>query len=234
MAKILNIETSTEVCSVSLSIDGNVGENYLKLYIPDNKEKPKMVHSSQLSIFVDEILNRTNEKIIPDAVAISSGPGSYTGLRIGVSLAKGICFAANIPLISVDTLLLLAEMAKNYSKIDCERFVPMIDARRMEVYTAVFDKDLNKISETKSLIISQNSFEEFKNHKTLFCGNGINKLKDFLNSENFIILNNIYPSAQCMGRISEQLFAKKQFVDLVYFEPFYLKDFIATTPKRVF
>lgn len=234
MAKILNIETSTEVCSVSLSIDGRVEDNYLKLYIPDNEEKPKMVHSSQLAIFVDEIINKINGKIIPDAVAISSGPGSYTGLRIGVSLAKGICFAANIPLISVDTLLLLAEMAKNSSNIECERFVPMIDARRMEVYTAVFDRDLNKISETKSIIINENSFDEFKKHKTLFCGNGINKLKEFLNNENFVVLDNIYPSAQYMGRIAEQLFAKNEFVDLVYFEPFYLKDFIATTPKNVF
>lgn len=235
MAIILNIETSTEVCSVSISFDGIVSKDFLKIHFPEENAGQKLEHSKLLAKFIDEILNNNplNVKIKPDAIAISSGPGSYTGLRIGTSLAKGYCFAANIPIIAVDTMKIIVEMAKTKINFDFDYLLPMIDARRMEVYTAIFDNEFNKTTDTFSKIIDKNSFTEFSDKKIVLSGNGIYKIKSFFDNNKYNFLDNIYPSAEYMGMLSEKSFNKSDFVDIVYFEPHYLKDFIATVPKKL-
>ena len=233
MSLILNIETSTEVCSVSISENGKC--KHLKicgnnLQTTDNKGN----HSKLLAVFINDILTENN--ILPkhlNAVAISSGPGSYTGLRIGVSSCKGFCFGANLPLISVNTLLIMANMAINMHKNNFDLYIPMIDARRMEVYSAIFDKNLDFISDVEAKIIDENSYSEIKNKKVAFFGNGSDKCKEILNNNNFTFLSDIFPSAEYMCNLSEKLFLEKKFEDLVYFEPFYLKEFVATMPKKL-
>ena len=234
MSLILNIETSTEICSVSISENGKC--KYFKIFGHKNTTNDnKGNHSKLLAVFINEILTENNilaQQL--DAVAISSGPGSYTGLRIGVSTCKGFCFGTKLPLISVNTLQIMANMAVNLYKNDIDLYVPMIDARRMEVYTAIFDKNLDFLSNVEAKIIDENSYSNIKNKKIAFFGNGMTKCKDIFTNGNFSFLPNIFPSAEYMDSLSEKFFLEKKFVDLVYFEPFYLKEFMATTPKNKF
>ncbi len=225
MALILNIDTSTTVCSVALSKDGKM------LAIKENNEG--LNHSVSLGVYIDDILKENQlDSTHLDAVAVSMGPGSYTGLRIGVSIAKGICFGAEKPLIAVPTLQALAQSVSEELQEEA-LYCPMIDARRMEVYTAFFGKDNQVLIDTKAEIIDENSFEELlAKYKVFFFGNGSGKLKDTLTAPNAHFIENIETSAQHLIPIAEQLFTEQKFVDVAYFEPFYLKDFIATTPKK--
>lgn len=227
MIRILNIETSTDICSVSISVNGEC----IALKITENDRS----HSKILASFIKDVLDETklNAKDI-NAVAISSGPGSYTGLRIGASTAKGFCYGANIPLIAVNTMQIIAKMAlQQKNNLDNNSvIIPMIDAKRMEVYVAGFNLKLEKTFDTKAEIITKDSFSELNNKNLIFCGNGIEKCKNVLNGSNILYLNDIYPSAENMGYFSNILYNKSVFENVVTFEPFYLKDFIATTPKN--
>lgn len=225
MSLILNIDTSTSVCSVALAKNGET------FAIKENKEG--LNHSILLGKYIDELLKENNLGSHElDAVAISMGPGSYTGLRIGVSMAKGLCFGAGKPLIAVPTLQALALSVSSQLK-EKVLYCPMIDARRMEVYTAFFDLNNTPVVDTQAEIIDENSFAGLlAKHRIYFFGNGSEKVKSTLTSPNAHFIENIDTSARHMTQLSEQLWNKKQFVDVAYFEPFYLKDFIATTPKK--
>jgi tRNA threonylcarbamoyladenosine biosynthesis protein TsaB len=217
---ILNIETATKNCSVSIAQNG-------KTIALNEMAEEHFSHSEKLHLFIDSLL-KENQIAYKDlsAVALSSGPGSYTGLRIGTSTAKGLCFALDIPLISVDTLLVLAKQVNENSLI-----IPMLDARRMEVYTAIFDENHNRKTPVQALVVDENSFDEIT-EKAVFIGDGATKCKEILNRENFIFWDEIrYPSAGEMGEISFDKFQKKEFEDIAYFEPFYLKEFFTGAKK---
>lgn len=225
MALILNIDTSTSICSVALARDGNT------ISLKENKEG--LNHSVLLGSYIDDILkdNQITANQL-DAVAISMGPGSYTGLRIGVSMAKGLCFAAGKPLIAINTLQALA-LAVSSSLQEDAWYCPMIDARRMEVYTAFFNRNNDTLVDTKAEIINEDSFADIlSEHLVYFFGNGSAKIKNTLTGNNVRYLEDIETSAQNLAQLSEQKFQEKQFEDIAYFEPFYLKDFIATVPKQ--
>lgn len=216
MAYILNIETATKNCSVALAKDGN-------LILCRQIAEQGYSHAEKLHVFIEEILKESNVTFPQlQAVAVSQGPGSYTGLRIGVSAAKGLCYALGIPLIAIDTLQVLARQAKITSGI----IVPMIDARRMEVYSAVFNLDYEKIRNVQAEIITTDSFSEIE-EMVYFIGDSSEKCKAVLTRANFVFLDDIvYPSAREMCMLSFQNFQNKNFEDLAYFEPFYLKDFM--------
>ncbi|WP_291116164.1 tRNA (adenosine(37)-N6)-threonylcarbamoyltransferase complex dimerization subunit type 1 TsaB [Flavobacterium sp. UBA6135] len=215
MCYILNIETSTKNCSVSLALHGE---------IISSREVADLgySHAEKLHVFISEVLAEHTIQVSDlSAVAISSGPGSYTGLRIGVAAAKGLSYAANIPLIAVDTMEILARQIQVGEGV----IVPMIDARRMEVYTATFDKDYIKIGPTKAEIISEDFYKN-KDGKVTLLGDGAMKCEGILNQPKFTIFTNAnYPSALQMGNLSYASFKKNEFVDIAYFEPFYLKEF---------
>jgi tRNA threonylcarbamoyladenosine biosynthesis protein TsaB len=221
MALILNIETATKNCSVALSKDGKT------LAIREIAEQ-NFSHAEKLHVFIEELLLETNASLQDvQSIAVSKGPGSYTGLRIGVSAAKGLCYALSIPLIAVDTLEILARKIKVSSGI----ILPMIDARRLEVYSAFFDSNFAKIRETKAEVINENSFQDESDMLHLI-GDGALKFKEILNAEKFKYYPDIqYPSAAEMGLISFEKFQNNQFEDVAYFEPLYLKDFVLITKK---
>ena len=223
----LHIETSTKVCSVAVTEDGAV------LFEKVDKSGPS--HAVQLGVFVDEAISYIDNHGIPfDAVAVSQGPGSYTGLRIGVSEAKGLCFGLKVPLISVPTLELLActTMFRNYFEEDV-LYCPMIDARRMEVYSAVYDNALNDVVPVGAYVIDEHTFSDLlDNRRIVFSGNGSTKCKDVIKHRNAIFVEGIVPLATDMLALAERAFRNGQFEDVAYFEPFYLKEFIATTPKN--
>lgn len=233
MAIILNIETSTEVCSVSLAQDGET--------LFQKESSDGLNHSKLLTVFIQDLFkeNRVSFKQL-DAVAVSKGPGSYTGLRIGVSVAKGLCYGLNIPLISVGSLDSMADHVaanlKNYfvaQKEDKVLICPMIDARRMEVYTALYDFNGDPILPVSAEIIDENSFGEYlKDHKILFFGNGAEKCRGKITHPNAVFEGPERTSARFMQNLSEMKYKKQQFEDVAYFEPFYLKDFVATIPKN--
>ena len=227
MSCILHIETSTKVCSVAVTEDGAV------LFEKVDKSGPS--HAVQLGVFVDEAISYIDNHGIPfDAVAVSQGPGSYTGLRIGVSEAKGLCFGLKVPLISVPTLELLActTMFRNYFEEDV-LYCPMIDARRMEVYSAVYDNALNDVVPVGAYVIDEHTFSDLlDNRRIVFSGNGSTKCKDVIKHRNAIFVEGIVPLATDMLALAERAFRNGQFEDVAYFEPFYLKEFIATTPKN--
>ena len=218
MAIILNIETATKNCSVSLSKNGKT------IFFKEHADQGYS-HAEKLHVFIDQVIKECQINISEiNAVAVSKGPGSYTGLRIGVSAAKGLCYALNIPLIAVDTLEILANQVQKKDGL----IVPMLDARRMEVYSAIFNNDLEKISETKAEILSTESYAEI-NEKIYFVGDCQEKSQTVFTKNNFEFLPEIvYPSANEMSKISYQKFENKQFEDVAYFEPFYLKDFLLT------
>ncbi|MGQ2982812.1 tRNA (adenosine(37)-N6)-threonylcarbamoyltransferase complex dimerization subunit type 1 TsaB [Flavobacterium sp.] len=216
MAYILNIETATKNCSVCVAKDGVVVS--LKEYAGEG-----YAHAEKLHVFIDEALREAGiDYKSLDAVAVSMGPGSYTGLRIGVSAAKGLCYALSLPLIAIDTLELLARRLK----IDEGRIIPMIDARRMEAYTAVFDAGYHKLKETKAQIITEDPFNEIEGTLHL-VGDGAEKCRPVLNSARFVYHEDIvYPSSSEMAIVSYDKHKKSDTVDVAYFEPFYLKDFL--------
>ncbi|MFV0593571.1 MAG: tRNA (adenosine(37)-N6)-threonylcarbamoyltransferase complex dimerization subunit type 1 TsaB [Draconibacterium sp.] len=232
MATILNIETSTEVCSVSLTKDGK------SIFLKENTEG--LSHSQLLTVFIEELFKSAgfNKKEL-DAVAVSKGPGSYTGLRIGVSVAKGLCYGLNIPLIGVGSINAMGHyVAEHVADFYTENnddllFCPMIDARRMEVYTAVFNPKGEKIREVSAEIINENSFSDLMNKKKiLFFGNGAEKCKATLTHPNAVFEGPSKTSARFMQKLSENKFNQGEFENVAYFEPFYLKDFVATIPRN--
>lgn len=223
MALILNIETSTKNCSVSLSDEGNIIA--LKELNDGNYS-----HAEKLNVFIDAVMNDTDKTVNNlNAVAISKGPGSFTGLRIGVSSAKGLCYALDIPLISVSTLRSLA------LQVDVENgfVIPMLDARRMEVYSAAFDSENNQIREIEAEILTENSFENYLNKKlTYFIGDGVTKTSEIIAHQNAVFIADKLPSAREMAKLSYIKYLNNDFEDVAYFEPFYLKDFLITTKKK--
>ena len=231
---ILCIETSTAVCSVALVENGKV--------IALRESLDGQNHAEKITIFIDEVMKEANVSYRDlDAVATSMGPGSYTGLRIGVSTAKGLCYAMEKPLIAVDTLAAMAYGFKDYKTTRLQDYklestdilCPMIDARRMEVYSAFFNEQLERISETNAIIIEENSFMEMKqnNHLYLF-GDGADKLASlFENDENITVVEKFHCSAAYMAELADKAFKNNDFVDTAYFEPFYLKNFVPGMPK---
>lgn len=227
-AMILCLETATPVCSVAL--------NEVCCTIALRETEGQNAHSEKITNFIREVMEtaKIDYKQL-DAVAVSKGPGSYTGLRIGVSTAKGICYAADLPLMAIDTLeaMVYGMKEKLGSQItENDLLIPMIDARRMEVYAAIFDTHLNKIQDTAALVIDENSFEDLrKNHHLWLFGDGAPKLsKTFENQSNISIIDGFKPSAAFMRPLAEKALREHDFVDVAYFEPFYLKDFIAGKP----
>ncbi|MCQ2375536.1 MAG: tRNA (adenosine(37)-N6)-threonylcarbamoyltransferase complex dimerization subunit type 1 TsaB [Salinivirgaceae bacterium] len=226
MALILSFETSTTVCSVALSRNG---------VIVDSQESfETKSHASLLTVFAQDILQRNSISAQElDAVAVSQGPGSYTGLRIGVSAAKGLCYSLGKKLLAVDTLKAMALMAADKVEAKPDVFCAMIDARRMEVYCAMFDQQLNRISNTEAVVVDENSFAAtLSGKKVAFFGDGAAKCMPVINSQNAVLVDGVYPSARYMAVLAEQSFAAGDFKDVAYFEPFYLKDFVATKPKN--
>ena len=224
MALILNLETATTNCSVSLAKNGEVIA--IKEYNSANYS-----HSEQLHVFIQDVLREASlDRTDLDAVAVSKGPGSYTGLRIGVSAAKGLCFALDIPLISVSTLRSMAEQAKD---AEVDFIVPVLDARRMEVYSQVFDKTLKEVRETRAEIVSADSFQDYVNKgKVMLLGSGAEKCMGVVGSNKVIYRTEIVPSAKEMGSLSHIKYKEKDFEDVAYFEPYYLKDFILQGKKK--
>ena len=220
---ILNIETATKNCSVSLSKNG-------KLLALKEICEANFSHAEKLHQFIKAVLNASQITFNDlSAVAISKGPGSYTGLRIGVSTAKGLCFALDIPLISVLTLESLAYAAK----ADEGYIIPMLDARRQEVFTAVFNADYTVIKDTYNYILDENSYSDYLNNsKVTFIGDGVTKTKDIIKHKNAQFLEGYFPSAKEMVSLSYKKYINNDFEDVAYFEPFYLKDFYVTVSKK--
>ncbi|TXE18015.1 tRNA (adenosine(37)-N6)-threonylcarbamoyltransferase complex dimerization subunit type 1 TsaB [Psychroserpens burtonensis] len=223
MSIILSIETSTKNCSVSLSKQGEtlvLKEDYNINYS----------HAELLHVFIDDVLKTANiKKTEIDAIAVSKGPGSYTGLRIGVSAAKGLCYALDKPLISVSTLHALARQLDTQEGV----IVPMLDARRMEVYSAIYDYEFNLIRKIEAQILDELSFkEELNNGKVFFIGNGTEKTKALLSHDNAVYIDNKLPSSNEMSALAYNKYIIGDTEDVAYFEPFYLKDFIALKPKK--
>lgn len=233
MAIILNIETSTEVCSVSIAKNG------ITLFKKESQEG--LNHSRILTVFIEEIFNENNfEAKTLNAVAVSKGPGSYTGLRIGVSVAKGLCYGLNIPLISVNSLEIMGfYAAQNQEKYNLGKdekpllFCPMIDARRMEVYTALYNSQGEEIRQVSAEIIDEHFLSNLlENHKILFFGNGADKCKTQITHKNALFEGPKTTSSVFMQMFAEKKFNNREFEDIAYFEPFYLKNFVATIPKN--
>lgn len=232
MAIVLCIETATSVCSVALAKDNTL--------IASRESNQKNVHASLVSVFIDETIREAglNFKDL-DAIAISKGPGSYTGLRIGVSTAKGLCYALDIPLIAISTPRSMAAgmnrfLNNSQDYVEPNALVcPMIDARRMEVYTALYDLTNTEIREIGADIIEKNSFGDYLQKSPIyFFGDGAEKCKEILSYQNNARFNEfVLPSAVHMIDLAFQRFNKTQFVDVAYFEPFYLKDFVAGKPR---
>lgn len=226
MATILQIETATSVCSVALSVNGKT--------VALKEEKAPNIHASSLTLFIEEVMKSADVSYASlDAIAVSKGPGSYTGLRIGVSTAKGLCFALDKPLIAINTLKMMASgylsQHPNFGGLVC----PMIDARRMEVFTAVYSHDLAEVQHTHAKIIDEKSFApELQNHFVAFIGDGAEKCKLTLDHPNAHFYSDNFNSAALMSELVDEAFTSKSFEDVAYFEPFYLKDFVLTTPKK--
>ncbi|WP_299183596.1 tRNA (adenosine(37)-N6)-threonylcarbamoyltransferase complex dimerization subunit type 1 TsaB [uncultured Chryseobacterium sp.] len=222
--KILYLETSSKNCSVAISDD----EKLLCLCeeVSENYKQSESLHT-----FVEWALEGAGISLKEiEAVSLGKGPGSYTGLRIGASSAKGFCYGLKVPLVAVNSLESMIEpfLGQNYDYI-----VPLIDARRMEVYTAVYDgKTGNEISETEAKILDEFSFEEFKDRKVIFVGDGAKKTKEILQLPNAEYNDNIYPSAQYLIKKTVEKIKEKDFEDIAYFEPFYLKDFHGVKKKK--
>jgi len=223
LALILNIETSTTNCSVSLSKEGET------LVLKEDYNN-KYSHAELLHNYIDEVIIEAKIPLSSlDAIAISKGPGSYTGLRIGVSAAKGLCVALDKPLISTPTLEALAHQVNSDEGV----IVSMLDARRMEVYSAVFNANHQQIRETQAQILDGNSFKKYlEEGKVFFIGNGVAKTKELITHENAIFVEGKLPSANDMSQLAYQKYKKSDIEDVAYFEPYYLKDFIAIKPNK--
>lgn len=223
MALVLNIETATTNCSVSLSKDGET------LVLKEDNSSGYS-HAETLHLFIDEVFKISEIKPTEiDAIAVSKGPGSYTGLRIGVSSAKGLCFALNKPLIAISTLESLAHQLQ----IDNGLIIPVLDARRMEVYSAIYNSKLELVRGIEADILTEESYNELlKTNKVYFIGNGVEKTKGLIQHPNAIYVEGKLPSANEMALLVEQKYKKSDTEDVAYFEPYYLKDFVALKKKN--
>lgn len=229
MSCILSIETSTDVCSVAVSQDGTC------IFEKEDSSGPN--HAVKLGVFVDEALSFIDSHLIPlDAVAVSCGPGSYTGLRIGVSMAKGICYGRSVKLLSVPTLhllcvpVLLREQIQEENALLC----PMLDARRMEVYAQLFDRALNEVRPIQADVVDADTYKSYLDERPVyFFGNGAEKCIEVINHPNAHLIKNVEPLAKNMFPLAEKWMMNEQFEDVAYFVPFYLKDFVAKTPKKL-
>ena len=226
MSTLLSIETATPVCSCTLSRDG-----VILLHREDFRGQS---HASLLGQYVHEIMTYVRKQgLTLDAIAVSSGPGSYTGLRIGVSEAKGLSYGLDIPLIALPTSLIMASMMAARVGED-ELLCPMIDARRMEVYATFYNRELQTVRPTSADIIDGDSYAALlEKHKVLFFGNGAEKCRAVVTHPHASFLDDIHPLSSGMIPLAEKAFEEKQFVDSAYFEPFYLKEFVATVPKNM-
>ena len=227
MSCILHIETSTNVCSVAVSEDGKV--------IFDKADRTGNNHAEALGSFVDEAMSFADSHAIPlDAVAVSSGPGSYTGLRIGVSMAKGVCYALNLPLLSVPTLELMCVpvLLRNEEIEDDALLCPMIDARRMEVYAAIYDRALKPVRGIQADVVDADTYRQWlEDRPVYFFGNGAAKCMDTINHPNAHLIEGIEPVAKWMMPLAERKMLNDIHEDVAYFVPYYLKDFVAKQPK---
>ena len=228
MSCILNIETSTDVCSVSVSQDGAC------IFSQEDHEGPN--HAVKLGTFVDEALSFADSHAIPlDAVAVSCGPGSYTGLRIGASMAKGICFGQDLKLIAVPTLELMAVPVLLREEVEEGALLcPMIDARRMEVYSAVYDRALHEVRGIQADVVDADTYREYLDRGPVyFFDNGAEKCMEVINHPNARLIKGVEPLAKWMFPIAERRIAQEKYEDVAYFVPFYLKDFVAQQPKKL-
>ena len=227
MALILCIETATTVCSVALASGGKL--------LACKEENAGFTHAEHITLFIEDVMKQAGKELNElDAVAVSMGPGSYTGLRIGASTAKGLCYALDKSLIAIPTLKSMAQSIRNSKfEIRNSKFCPMIDARRLEVYCAVFDNDLKEIRKTAAEVITENSFSDLlKNHRIIFFGDGAFKCKNMLSHQpNAVFVDNVFPSSKNMMELAAKKFKEKQFENVALFEPFYLKDFVAGVEK---
>ena len=229
MSCILNIETSTDVCSVAISDSGQV------IFNKEDHSGPN--HAVKLGVYVDEALDFLDSHGLPlEAVAVSCGPGSYTGLRIGVSMAKGICYGRGVKLIAVPTLELMAVpvLLGEHPEEEDALIVPMLDARRMEVYAEVLDRALKVVRPIQADIVDADTYKEYLNqHHVYFFGNGAAKCMETINHPNAHLVEGIEPLAKNMAPLAEKRFVEGKFEDVAYFVPFYLKDFVAKMPKKL-
>ena len=229
MSCILNIETRTDVCSVAISDNGQV------IFNKEDHSGPN--HAVKLGVYVDEALSFIDAHGIPlEAVAVSCGPGSYTGLRIGVSMAKGICYGRDVKLISIPTLELMAVpvLIGEHPAEEDALIVPMLDARRMEVYAKVMDRALKEVRPIQADIVDADTYKEYLDRGTVyFFGNGAEKCMEVINHPNARLVKGIEPLAKNMAPLAEKRFVEGKFEDVAYFVPFYLKDFVAKMPKKL-
>lgn len=228
MSCILHIETSTAVCSVAVSEDSQV------IFQQEDHSGPN--HAERLGSMVDEALSFTDNHAIPfDAVAVSCGPGSYTGLRIGVSMAKGICYGRDLKLISVPTLELLCVPVLLRELVEDEALLcPMLDARRMEVYAGIYDRALRPVREVQADVVDAETYKAFLDERPVyFFGNGAKKCMESINHPNARLIEGIEPLAKWMQPLAERRLLQGQTEDVAYFVPFYLKDFVAKMPKKL-
>ncbi|MDE6294552.1 MAG: tRNA (adenosine(37)-N6)-threonylcarbamoyltransferase complex dimerization subunit type 1 TsaB [Muribaculaceae bacterium] len=228
MARIINIETSSKICSVAVTSDGMI-----EYHVESDHD---MEHARLLGKYVENAMaDMARREVSPDAVAVSAGPGSYTGLRIGMSLAKGLCFANDIPLITINTLEILAVKAMfgiRDPRGD-ELLIPLIDARRMEVYTAAYDFALNAVLPPQSMIIDRCSFAGLlEHHKCIFIGDGVDKAREIIKHPNALFATNAMPLAIDMTALSERAYRTSNFADTAYAVPFYLKEYQATIAQN--
>ncbi|MFC2116677.1 tRNA (adenosine(37)-N6)-threonylcarbamoyltransferase complex dimerization subunit type 1 TsaB [Bacteroidota bacterium] len=232
MPLILNLDTSTQICSVALASDGAI--------LGTRESHEEKSHARQLSVFIRDLLKENELEVAGlDAVAVSMGPGSYTGLRIGISTAKGLAYGGSIPLIGIGTLASLAsgallnhEIVRILEQDKTSLLCPMIDARRMEVYTALYTPEGNIIEDVSAQIIDETSFlDKMEKGPVAFFGNGADKCRDTITHHNAVFVNDIETSAEYMVPLSENSWQQKKFEDIAYFEPLYLKDFIPTIPR---
>lgn len=229
MSCLLHIETSTKVCSVALSQDGQL------LFHQEDTDGPS--HSVSCGVFVDEALSFANSHAIPvDGIAVSEGPGSYTGLRIGVSMAKGVCYGRDLPLISIPTLKILCVpvLLGREELPEDALLVPMIDARRMEVYAAVYDRALQEVRPVQADIVTGETYLQYlERGPVYFFGDGAAKCKEVIQHPNARFIDGILPLAKNMYPLAERAHARQEFQDVAYFEPFYLKEFVAIKSKSL-
>lgn len=229
MSCILNIETSTDICSVAISEDGQC--------IYKEEYRTGHNHNELLGTFVDNALSFADSHAIPvDAVAVSMGPGSYTGLRIGTSMAKGVCYGFNIPLLSVPTLELLAVpvLLRHDDLPEDALLCPMLDARRMEVYSGIYTRALKPVREIRADVVDADTYREYLDeHPVYFFGNGARKCMEVINHPNAHLIEGIEPLAKYMFPIAERKLMRGEVEDTAYFVPFYLKDFVALKPKKL-
>ncbi len=223
---ILLLETATSSCSVALSENGKI--------IAVKEANERNIHASHITLFIDELMLNAGKKYTDlKAVAVSKGPGSYTGLRIGVSTAKGLCYALDIPLLGIDTLDAMASGLLAQSDIqECDLLVPMIDARRMEVYTGIFQKDLEVLEPVNAKIVDLSSFDQFEGKKLVLFGDGAAKFKELFSGQNNIRFIDFINSAKDLNVIAWKKYRNNETENVAYFEPFYLKDFLVTKSAK--